>query len=87
MNKTELVKAIAEKAGISQADAKKALDATTEVIVEAVKGGDSISLIGFGSFSVAERAERQGINPLTKEQITIAASKSLKFKASKGILD
>ena len=81
MNKTELTNAIAAKAGLSKADAKKALDATLESIIEAMKAGDKVSLIGFGTFAVAERAERTGINPLTKQQITIAAKKQAKFKA------
>ncbi len=81
MNKTELVNAIAENAGLSKADAKKALDATTNAIADALKKGDKIALIGFGTFSVCERPSRTGINPRTKEQITIAAKKVAKFKA------
>lgn len=81
MNKTELVSSIAAKAGLSKADSKKALDATIEAIAEALKAGDKISLVGFGTFSVAERPERQGINPATKAAITIAAKKVAKFKA------
>jgi DNA-binding protein HU-beta len=81
MNKSELVSAIAAKAEISKVDAKKALDACVEAISEALKGGDKVALVGFGTFSVAERGERQGINPLTKEAITIAAKKTAKFKA------
>ena len=80
MNKNELVSAIAEKAGLTKVDAKKALDATTEVIADALKGGDKVVLIGFGTFSVAGRGERKGINPRTKEQITLAAKKVAKFK-------
>ncbi|MDO5482176.1 MAG: HU family DNA-binding protein [Bacteroidaceae bacterium] len=72
MNKTELVSSIAAKAGLSKADSKKALDATIEAIAEALKAGDKIALIGFGTFSVAERPERQGINPATKAPINIA---------------
>lgn len=81
MNKTELVSSIAEKAGLSKADSKKALDACVEAIVEALKGGDKVSLVGFGTFAVSERPARQGINPLTKAPITIAAKKVAKFKA------
>ncbi|MBR0046562.1 MAG: HU family DNA-binding protein [Bacteroidaceae bacterium] len=81
MNKTELVSSIAEKAGLSKADAKKALDACVESIVDALKAGDKVSLIGFGTFAVSERPARQGINPLTKAPITIAAKKVAKFKA------
>lgn len=81
MNKNELVSSIAAKAGLSKADSKKALDATIEAIAEALKAGDKVSLVGFGTFSVAERKERQGINPATKAAITIAAKKVAKFKA------
>ena len=81
MNKTELVAKIAEGAGLSKVDAKKALDATLEAITNAVKAGDKVALVGFGTFDVTERAERQGINPATKETITIPAKKVVKFKA------
>lgn len=81
MNKTELVSSIAAKAGLSKSDAKKALDATVEAIAEALKAGDKVALVGFGTFSVNERPARQGINPATKEAITIAAKKVAKFKA------
>ena len=72
MNKAELIEAIAEKAELSKATAGKALDATTDAITEALAGGDSISLVGFGTFSVKERAERTGRNPQTGEALTIA---------------
>ncbi len=81
MNKTELTSAIAEKAGLTKVDAKKALDATIEAITAALKGGDKVALIGFGTFSVAKREARQGINPQTKQVIKIAAKKQAKFKA------
>lgn len=81
MNKAELINAIAEKAGLSKADAKNALDATIEVIYEAMVQNDKVALIGFGTFSVSEKAERTGINPATKEKITIPAKKVVKFKA------
>ena len=81
MNKTDLTAAIAEKAGLSKADAKKALDATIEAITEAIKGGDKVALVGFGTFSVTERPARQGINPKSLEKINIAAKKLAKFKA------
>ena len=81
MNKTELVSSIAAKAGLSKADSKKALDACVESIVEALKGGDKVSLVGFGTFAVAERPAHQGITPATKQPITIAAKKVAKFKA------
>lgn len=81
MNKTELVSSIAAKAGLSKSDAKKALDATVEAIAGALKAGDKVALVGFGTFSVNERPARQGINPATKQTITIAAKKVAKFKA------
>ncbi len=81
MNKSELVAAVAAKAGLSKVDAKKAVDAVVASVTEALKGGDKVALVGFGTFSVAERPARQGINPRTKQKITIAAKKSAKFKA------
>ena len=73
MNKTELIEKIANGANLSKADAKKALDATVEAIKAALIEGDKVQLIGFGTFSVNERPAREGINPATKEKITIAA--------------
>ena len=81
MNKTELVAKIAEGAGMSKVDAKKALDATLDAIKAAVKKGDKVALVGFGTFAVAERPARQGINPATKAPISIPAKKVAKFKA------
>ena len=81
MNKTELIDNIAASAGISKADAKKALDATTEAIKNALVAGDKVQLVGFGTFAVTERPARQGINQRTKETITIEAKKVAKFKA------
>jgi len=81
MNKTELVAKIAEGAGLSKVDAKKALEATLDAITAAVKGGDKVALVGFGTFAVSERGERKGINPATKAAITIPAKKVVKFKA------
>ena len=81
MNKTELTAKIAESAGLSQVDAKKALDATLAAIVEAVKAGDKVTLIGFGTFAVTKRDARKGINPQTKKTISIPAKKVVKFKA------
>ena len=80
MNKTELINAVAAKSGLSKVDAKKALDATLETITSEVKKGKKVVLIGFGTFSVSERAARKGINPQTKAVIDIAAKKSAKFK-------
>ncbi|HOG06226.1 MAG: HU family DNA-binding protein [Paludibacter sp.] len=81
MNKAELINAIAAEAGLSKVDAKKALDATVKAITGALAAGDKVSLIGFGTFSVAERSARQGINPKTKQPIKIPAKKVAKFKA------
>lgn len=81
MNKAELINAIAAEAGLSKVDAKKALDATIKVVSDALVAGDKVSLIGFGTFSVAERTARTGINPKTKQAIKIAAKKVAKFKA------
>lgn len=80
MNKSEFVASIAEKAGISKADAQKAVNAFADVVLEQAKKGDKITLVGFGTFSVSERAAREGINPKTKQKIKISASKSIKFK-------
>ncbi len=80
MNKTELVNAIAEQANLSKVEAKAALDATIEAISNALAQGDKVALIGFGTFAVAEKAARTGINPRTKETINIAARKVVKFK-------
>lgn len=81
MNKTELIDKIAEGAGLTKADAKKALEAATAAIKDALVAGDKVALIGFGTFSVNERPAREGINPATKQKITIAAKKVAKFKA------
>jgi DNA-binding protein HU-beta len=80
MNKTELIDKIAAGAGISKVDAKKALDATVEAIKDALIAGDKIQLVGFGTFSINEKPAREGINPATKQKITIAAKKVAKFK-------
>lgn len=81
MNKAELISTIAEKANLTKADAKNALDATLEAITEAVANNDKVALIGFGTFSVVEKGERTGINPATKAKIVIPAKKVIKFKA------
>ncbi len=80
MNKSELISAIAENAGLTKADAKKALDGFINVTTEALKKGDKVALIGFGTFDVAERKARVGLNPQTKEKIQIPAKKVIKFK-------
>ena len=81
MNKTELISAIAEGAGLSKADAKKALDVTLSAIADAMKKGDKVALVGFGTFAVTERPAREGINPATKAKIQIPAKKVMKFNA------
>ena len=81
MNKAELIDAIAEEAGLSKADAKKALEAFLASIEKTLKKGDKISLVGFGSWSVSEKPAREGRNPKTGETIKIAAKKVVKFKA------
>ena len=81
MNKSELINAMAEEAGLSKADAKKALDAFVSTVSKTLAGGDKIVLIGFGTFSINEKGEITGINPATKQQITIPAKKVVKFKA------
>ena len=80
MNKTELVNAIAA-AGLTKADSKKALDATLAAISNALKAGDKVALLGFGTFAVTERPAREGVNPRTGEKLAIAAKKVVKFKA------
>ena len=87
MNKTELVAAIAETTGLSKKDSEKALKAFVDVVTEELKKGEKIQLVGFGTFEVSERAARQGINPITKEKINIAAAKAPKFKAGKALKD
>ena len=81
MNKAELIDALAAKTDLTKADAGRAIDGLTEIITEALAKGDTVSLIGFGNFSVGERAARTGRNPTTGEELTIAASKAPKFSA------
>jgi DNA-binding protein HU-beta len=85
MNKTELVQAIAEKANLTKVDSKSALDATLDAIAGALKKGDKVALIGFGTFQVVKKNARQGINPATKQKIKIAAKKVVKFKPGAGL--
>ncbi|MBQ9391397.1 MAG: HU family DNA-binding protein [Lachnospiraceae bacterium] len=87
MNKTELVAAMADKAGISKKDAEASLKAFTEVVAEELKKGEKIQLVGFGTFEVSKRAARTGRNPRTGEEMKIAASKAPKFKAGKALKD
>ena len=87
MNKSELVAAMAESAGISKADASKALNGLTEAITNALSKADKVSLIGFGTFSASKRAARTGRNPSTGKPLKIAAKTVAKFKAGKALAD
>ncbi len=87
MTKADFIASVAEKAGLSKKDAAVAIAAVTASIAEAVAEGEKVSLVGFGTFEVSERAERLGRNPRTNEQVTIPASKSVKFKAGKALKD
>jgi len=87
MNKVELIGAVASKSEISKKDVEKVINAFTNVVADALVDGDKVQLVGFGTFEVVERAERLGRNPATGEAMTIAASKSPKFKACKALKD
>ena len=87
MNKTQFIDAIAAKADIKKKDADAAVNAMLDVIAETLKAGEKVQLVGFGTFEVKERAEREGRNPKTGETIKIAASKSPAFSAGKGLKD
>ncbi|HIE90367.1 MAG TPA: HU family DNA-binding protein [Methylophilaceae bacterium] len=87
MNKSELIDQIAKSADISKAAAGRALDATTSAITNAMKKGDLVTLIGFGTFHVGKRAARNGRNPRTGETIQISAANSPKFRAGKALKD
>ncbi|MDE0096931.1 MAG: HU family DNA-binding protein [Gammaproteobacteria bacterium] len=87
MNKAELIDAVADSASLTKTDAASAVDATFEAISKALAGGDTVSLVGFGTFSVSDRAARSGRNPRTGETISIAATRVPKFKAGKGLKD
>ena len=87
MNKTELIEKIAAKSGLTKVDSKKALAAALDAIKEALAADDKVALIGFGTFSVATRAAREGINPISKQKIQIAAKKLAKFKAGADLAD
>ena len=87
MNKTELIAAVAQSAGLTQKSAKDAVEAVMDAISEELKAGGKVQLVGFGTFEVSERAAREGRNPATGETITIAAAKNVKFKAGKALKD
>ena len=87
MKKVELIEAVASKAGITKADAVRAVDATFSVITEALVKGDKVPLVGFGTFAVSKRAAREGRNPRTGETVKIAARKAVTFKAGTALKD
>ena len=87
MNKNELVDAVAAAADLRKSEASKAVDAVFDAIASSLKKGDEVRLVGFGTFTVSERAASEGRNPRTGEKIKIAASKQPKFKAGKGLKD
>ena len=87
MTKVELIAAVAATAGLTKKDAEKAVSATLDVITEALQKGDKVSLVGFGTFEVRERKERQGRNPQTREPMTIPTSKLPAFSAGKALKD
>ena len=87
MNKSELINAIAEQGNLTKADASRSLDALIKTIETTLKAGDSITLVGFGTFAVKDRVERTGRNPQTGQEITIAATKVPSFKPGKGLKD
>lgn len=87
MNKTELIASVAEKAELSKKDAEKAVAAMLDSVTDALKAGDKIALVGFGTFEVKERAARTGKNPRTGEPVKIAAARVPVFKAGKGLKD
>jgi DNA-binding protein HU-beta len=87
MNKTDLINSIASKSGLNKKNSEAALNAFISSVEEALKGGEKVVLVGFGTFEVRERAARKGRNPQTKKEITIPASKAPVFKAGKGLKD
>jgi DNA-binding protein HU-beta len=87
VNRNELVDAVSSKTDMKKSEASKAVDAVFDSIADALKGGDEVRLVGFGTFSVASRAASEGRNPRTGEKIQIAASKQAKFKPGKGLRD
>ena len=85
MNKTDLVAAVAAQAGLTKAQAQKAVEATVNAVAGALKNGEKVQLVGFGTFSVVEKAAREGVNPATGAKIQIPAKKVAKFKAGAGL--
>jgi DNA-binding protein HU-beta len=87
VNKNELVDTVAERSGLKKNEAEKTVDAVFDAIASALRGGDEVRIVGFGTFSVSERAASEGRNPRTGEKMLIAASKQPKFRAGKGLKD
>lgn len=87
MNKTDLINAMVAEAGLSKSDTTKVLTAFENIVADSLKRGEDVLLVGFGTFTVVERAERQGRNPATGETITIPAARQAKFKAGKPLRD
>ena len=87
MNKAELITTVAQAAGINKADAERVITAFADTVQAVLKNGGSVTLVGFGTFATGHRAEREGRNPATGETITIAAAKTVKFKAGKPFKD
>lgn len=87
MNKSDLIEKVAEQAGMTKAEATRAVEAFLSTVTDALQNGDTVSLVGFGTFLVRERAERAGRNPSTGASITIAASRAPAFKAGKALKD
>jgi len=87
MNKGELIDAMANNANLSKADAERALNAFTDTVTNSLQGGDSVTLVGFGTFDTSERSARKGRNPQTGEEIQIPATTVPKFRAGKGLKD
>ena len=87
MKKVELVEAVAKEAGLTKADAARAIDATLAAITKALKGGDKVPLVGFGTFAVSKRAARIGRNPQTGAEVKIAARNAVSFKAGAALKD
>jgi DNA-binding protein HU-beta len=82
MQKTDFVKSVAERANVSQKEAKQVIDAALDIITASLKGGEKVTLTGFGTFEVRQRQEREGVNPQTRQKIKIAATKTPGFSAS-----
>jgi len=86
MNKADFIKEVAQNAGLTKVDAKKAVDGFIQTVEEAVKGGEKVSLLGFGTFSVIQKGARKGVNPKTKASIQIPARTVVKFKPGAGLI-